>query len=372
MVDYQRVVDDIRSFLQSSDQSLSDRLKQLAADYAEACEEVNQRLRRCEDFLQKGLRSEAVHFAQAEPVLLDVLAVLDFPERSQWEQVLITYQLPPPVRMRMDTAEALNRAYTEEQPLQVHLKQHRLLALARAPIVERLAVMRQIAELDAANPVWAEDIAEFEKVRHQQLATECDQALVANDPERLFHLHDELSQTRWVNAPPEPLVRRIDERVAGLMHLRKRQALENLAVQLAGAHAVFDEGRARALRDQWNQQCQQSPLVPEDPIFRRAAAPLQWLVQQDQKQARDLAFQTALGELENALNADTPELRLGELFDAVRKFKRPLPARVKERYEQRIGQLQGRRRRREHIILAGVLALGLGMLALLVALIRLR
>ena len=68
MIDYQRVVDEIRSFLQSPDQTYSASLKELASVFAEACQEVNQRLRRCEEFLQKGLRSEAIHFAQVEPV----------------------------------------------------------------------------------------------------------------------------------------------------------------------------------------------------------------------------------------------------------------------------------------------------------------
>ncbi|HMC64682.1 MAG TPA: hypothetical protein VKI65_07070, partial [Gemmataceae bacterium] len=71
MTDYQRIVDDIRSFLHSSDQTQSEALKEMAVAYAGACQEANQRLRRCDEFLQKGLRSEAVHFADAEPVLLD-------------------------------------------------------------------------------------------------------------------------------------------------------------------------------------------------------------------------------------------------------------------------------------------------------------
>ena len=41
MTDYQRIVDDIRSFLHSSDQTQSESLKELAVAYTEACKEVN-------------------------------------------------------------------------------------------------------------------------------------------------------------------------------------------------------------------------------------------------------------------------------------------------------------------------------------------
>ena len=83
MSDHQRLVDDIRSFLHSSDQTLTDTVKELASSHVSACQEVNARLRRCADFLQQGLRSEAIHLAQADPVLLDDLAVLDFLERVE-------------------------------------------------------------------------------------------------------------------------------------------------------------------------------------------------------------------------------------------------------------------------------------------------
>ena len=77
MADPQRVVEGIRNLLHSGTQAQLQQLQALAQEYVEACQEVNRRLARCEEFLRQGLRSEAIHFAQAEPNLLDVLAVLE-------------------------------------------------------------------------------------------------------------------------------------------------------------------------------------------------------------------------------------------------------------------------------------------------------
>ncbi len=162
MTDYQRVVDEIRAFLQGTDQTLTDGLKELASLYGDACREVNQRLRRCEEYLKKGLRGEAIHYAEAEPVLLDVVAVLDFPERSDFHETLIFYALPEPPQLLLKIAKDLNQAYAEEQPLEELLPRHRRLALLRAPVLERLQVLRQIAELDQDNPLWGEDVRLFE------------------------------------------------------------------------------------------------------------------------------------------------------------------------------------------------------------------
>src|SRR5207302_1550075 len=82
------------------------------------CEDVNQRLRRCEEFLQRGLRTEAIQFAQVEPPLLDILAVLDFPERSRWAELSLASSLPQVQRLRIESAEALNKAFAEEKALE--------------------------------------------------------------------------------------------------------------------------------------------------------------------------------------------------------------------------------------------------------------
>ena len=87
MFDYQRIVDDIRSSLSSTSVEGVDFLRAATADYAVACDEVNERLRQCGALLHKGLRSEAIQLCEMEPNLLEVAASLDFPERSQWDQL---------------------------------------------------------------------------------------------------------------------------------------------------------------------------------------------------------------------------------------------------------------------------------------------
>src|SRR4029077_815572 len=144
MSNSQQTVDEIRSFLQSADQTLTDPVRQLATAYARACQEIGKRLRRCWEFLQQGLRSEAIHLAEAEPNLLDELATLDFPERKQWEEVCLSYGLASPGRLNFEAAEALNEAYADALPLDGLLRKHRLLALTRAPVAQRLSLLRRV------------------------------------------------------------------------------------------------------------------------------------------------------------------------------------------------------------------------------------
>src|SRR4051812_21309796 len=113
-----RVVEEIRTFLQSSDQLLTDRVRELADEYAAACREVNGRLWRCAELLGKGLRSEALHLAESEPPLLEQAAVLDFPGRADWDNLAVMYGLPGAQPLQVQIAEELNRAYAAQLPLE--------------------------------------------------------------------------------------------------------------------------------------------------------------------------------------------------------------------------------------------------------------
>ncbi len=92
-----------------------------------------------------GPRSEAIHLAEEPPNLLDLVAALDLPDAEVWSDFCQTTGLPVPPALQMDRAAQLNDAYAAEQPLEHLLNRHRLLALSRGPVSERLEVIRQLA-----------------------------------------------------------------------------------------------------------------------------------------------------------------------------------------------------------------------------------
>ena len=83
MLDYQRIVEDLRNALYASSEGNPQGLQSAAQSYAAACEEVNQRLRQCSNLLRQGLRGEAIQLCELEPNLLDMTAMLDYEWESQ-------------------------------------------------------------------------------------------------------------------------------------------------------------------------------------------------------------------------------------------------------------------------------------------------
>jgi hypothetical protein len=77
MADHQHIIDQIRAFIAAADHTKTPHLVELASEYASLCNDVNARLRKCTDYLRRGLRAEAIHLAEEHPVLLDMVSALD-------------------------------------------------------------------------------------------------------------------------------------------------------------------------------------------------------------------------------------------------------------------------------------------------------
>jgi hypothetical protein len=358
MTDYRRIVDDLRSFLQSRDWTQSTRLNALLTGYAEACEEANQRLRRCEEFLQQGMRSEAVHLAQAEPPLLDLVAILDFPELVELDEVPITYDLPATPKLLLATAEALNQAYAELQPLENLLREHRRLALARAPLDHRLAVMRKIAELDPANLLWEESIREFEKAHLREMQFDVDLALGRNDSDAVISVWHKINTTNWLVEPPLEMVQKLETLAKQDLERRTLHALSKLVAELGTAVARRDLAAALKLRDQWHVLAEEAHLSPTHLTWRKAEGALDWVDQQERLQARELEYQNALQEFEEAMEEGAPEEEVTHLYHTVLQRKGTLPQTVLERYQQHLKRMRAASSHRERLILGVTFSAG--------------
>src|ERR1035437_5956337 len=143
--DYQRVVEYLRDLRQGALPAVTDEIATMAADYTAMCTSANERLRKCSSFLQQGLRTEAIHLADESPNLLDLVAALDLPDPQTWADYCQNNGLAVPSALQLDRATQLNEAYAQDQPLEHLLSRHRLLALSRAPVGQRLEVMRRIS-----------------------------------------------------------------------------------------------------------------------------------------------------------------------------------------------------------------------------------
>lgn len=370
MSDVQETVDDLRFILQR--EVIEDRpeLWSLVRRYGSFCHEVNVRLRQCEKCLKQGLRSEAIQLAEVSPNLLDAVATLDFAERSQLQDVVDMYFEDPPEPLLLEVAAALNEAYALQEPLQKLLDQHRLLAIARRPLKERLAILRSLADTDSGTPHWNEDVVVMEKARQGEMETESRTAVASGDVSILKRLTEEAQANVWRTEFPASLLRNLKARGGQTARKQAQARLQELNTELHTAFSALDSELARQLRDEWKRNQQIAQMSEDDRLCLDVAPVLAWLEDEDQKLAVEERYAAGIHAIEQALEND--ELSADDLVRLgfqIEEVNRSLPDALGRRFRTRIQTLQiGDSRRRKLVYAAGaaVFIAGVGIFGMIV------
>lgn len=356
MTDYQKIIDDIQTVLCADADPTPQALTALETMYVAAVEEVNVRLKQCDALLHKGHRTEALQLCDIEPKLMDVVGILDFAEREQWAEYVKQFNLPGPPELLIDVAADINEAYNVQEPVQKLLRLHRLYGLGRMPLNHRIDVMRKISVLDKGNPIWTEDLKTFEKARHDQLRDQVALAIKNEDIATITILEKELRESPWLVPPAKSVV---DKATQGHTRMRVAQArvdMQHLEKELTAAHSSLDPDKARVLRNRWNKLAAIADLPPEDPLAELVAPALDWLENEDCKQAEQSQYEQAIAALTRALDDGEPQLELERIYRIITQHGRELPKVLEQRLAERLRYLAECDARRSKLIIFGVVS----------------
>lgn len=349
-------LDDIRDAVNAPDTVDVDLIREASVAYNDTCRDANKRLRQVDKLLRDGLRSEAIQAAELEPSLLTLIADLDFPYLEEWQGMLAQWNLQLPPQLEMDIAVRLNAAYAEIRPLEQLLKQHRLLALARAPLSARIEVLRNLNALDELNFSWESDLIEYERLRLRQIKSEAEEAAARGDLERLTELQDELNGSKWISEVPSGLTKTINLGYHSLVQDDARRQLEDLIPLLDQSYSEFDVARAAELSSKWSDCASIVGLSPEDPLSQRTSEAIGWVNDQLKTITHQNQFEAELQLLESALEQDDPKQKLESHLLKLQRFDLPIPESLLNRVQDRISVQTAHAHRRGRLIGATVVA----------------
>lgn len=227
---YRRLADDADAALARGDEMGMELLRSLIPEITDAIEEINDGLREASGLLFEGLRDEAIGLHDA--ALPEVAIRLHLADKPRWQPMAAQFQvariaLPP--ELDFEALTALNAAFAEAERLHKPLVALRRLALERAPLADRVLVLRELCTLDATRPVWAEQLAACEWERLVELTSEVSAALKDADVRRLAALEAELCNPERTVAAPDRLVQQVAGANAWLKLQRCAERIERLA-----------------------------------------------------------------------------------------------------------------------------------------------
>jgi hypothetical protein len=281
-------------------------LREIVEQYEIELSNVNKKLGDAVDLVRRGLRSEAMVIIGSSPSLIDQANELSLPRLDELIELLELYDLPTVSVVDTDAIEVLGDAMVELQSIDGLLKRQRKLALARAPLLWRLRTLRAIAAADPTSPHWADDIDAHEKARFKELSSDVQQAIAADDLEKLTLLKEEFSDT-WQTAPPPSLQKAVDRHLRQLSLASKQGELVAAAAAIQEAMDQFDEGgtreaslRYRELRNEIVERFGAASVPSEAESNARPG--LEYVAELDAEQQRVDARHSAIAVLESTLD----------------------------------------------------------------------
>ncbi len=350
------ITDRIRKQLEQPDALTLEAIEPLAELYGQETQQANARLAECIQLLRKGLRSEAIQRASMKPNLLDWCARLDFPEIDDWLEILKFYGIPVPPLLDRAAAQQLQEAIVDEQPLEELLRQHRQLAIGKAPLSWRLKVLRRLAQIDSVNSVWREDQEQWEIIRLKQIPTELARAIESESLGEIQDLCTELNRSNWVAMPPKELCKQAASAANSLVYKDQCARLQRLIDKLHAAYSEGDETTAEKHFQTYSAHVAQMISPPPAEQTQRAEPAIEWLTECMQAREKVQLFELNSAALENLLQSNPTLANLERAYYDVASLQMGIDPILEQRYETKTAELKQYTRRRLQMYFAAVAA----------------
>ena len=229
MTPEQQLVQQIIQVINSNQLEGNVLLMDYSEQFAEMCRLANERLMRCNDYLDKGMRSEAIYEAHTQPDLLQLAELLSSDELKRWRNVCVDLELTPFQPLNEQVIERLKKEEGHEENLSPLLKEYRRYVY-QSDHENCIRVLREIREKDPTNPAWKTNLEPLETATLDAWVQQAESALAAMDLQRLKVIFNELNHPFRVVPAPESLMKRLrvalmSERSGDLKEARSRERI---------------------------------------------------------------------------------------------------------------------------------------------------
>ena len=346
----------IRESLRQRDGITEEAMRLLASEYSEEVSRINKRLANVGSLLDKGLKSEAIHQASIAPDVVDDASVFDFPEAEEWFDILQLLGVPAPPAVNRERANQINAAIVENQRLTGQLKNHRKMALARAPLAWRLKVLRQLVENDPLNLSWKDDLENWERGRLKEIRKEVREASKSADVSTIVELRREIDETAWTITPDKSLSAELENASARFESIKAQSEIKLIGPQVHEAFCQFEEDKVRVLLKRWAQNAEKLDRPAPREIAEQIEAAKAWIAQLDHDEEERRSWSRAIGKLEATIDRNASLSELETAYHGCTKFDEPIPLDLLRRYQSLAEERALTKRRAFQLGMGGIIA----------------
>jgi hypothetical protein len=273
---------------------------EIAREFARQVSNANHNLNRCQRWIQLGLFAEAVSFGEALDLAKSSARLLLQGMFGQWGELCRAANVLAPESIDQSLLESYSDAWSRFHSLAQIEARHRLLSLQRAPLLERLQVLRELVDLDSRNPEWLRSITRLQRQAAGELTQIVAQALQEKDDALAIAVSQLVDACAGTQIENQAQFEQLKQFAAAAKRRVAFTAARLACDEMHNAAVSMDLQELRAANLRWQVAIRE--FEPDEELRQSAAASLQLLVAQQQREQRERDQQDALGRLELALD----------------------------------------------------------------------
>lgn len=325
-------------------------LQEDATSYLKICQEVNRKLLEASRLIDRGLRDDALKLMGNDSEVLTAFEKIDFPYRDEWCDLLDIYGIAAPPKLNIDAAAKVNQTFSVLGDLHGLLKNHRLYALARAPLSARIGVLHSLSLKDDLNPIWDTDLAAFKKVRLQQIGREIERAVESENYQQLQDLKTEMDGPVYTGVIDPKLLAIANTALAARTQRERIEVVKATCEELQSAYSECDVPRGFEVSDRLEELMSEANVDSSSPIYEEIEPALNWVQSQRNAIAEEKRDRSLIAALESALEtAQTPQ-PIEQAYQRALSIGSRLPQALQRRAIERLDSFQLAAKRRMMLI----------------------
>ena len=275
-------------------------VSQIAQHFTRLVDEANKNLSRSHRWILGGLFAEAVSFGEALDLAKSAQRLMLEGVFAQWSELCRVCKVGAPPRIDHGLLEAYADAWSRFHSMGQTEARYRLLSLQRAPLGERLQVLRELVNLDSRNPEWLRAVTRLQREAAAELVQLVDVALREKDDALAITISQLVDVCAGaIGVHQEQLARLQAFALAAKARVAEKDA-RNACHEMHTAATAMNLEALREASLRW--QAAISEFQPADDLRQSAAASLQLLDAQRLREQREMNQRDAIGRLELALD----------------------------------------------------------------------
>jgi hypothetical protein len=367
MREEEKTVIKIQQFLNSIDQTENAEYAEIALRYAKICIALNRRLEECCRLIKNDSIGIALHRAEEEPPILEVVELLEFNGADEWKEICELYDWKTAPEIKSDLLGILKKAYVNNLSLEPLLVEYRK-KFKKVSLKEKIALLRRINAVDSDSTQREEDLSRLENERLKELKKAARKAIEEDDEVTIQNIYAELNSPGWLVKPPENVISRLEQELIQFDKMRFRERGKKVLHEISNAYSNYNMEDLAAALDKWDALLKEDLFTPEASDKKQVMEARRWFDSENSELEKQRLFTKLLKQFAEDMDQKINLTKIDNLYNKLLEFDMPVPEHLLKRYRQVRSDLELDARRGYtkklviSLLMISVLVAGLGYL----------